>query len=177
MGYKRARKVMKKILFLSLMFIAFAATSCKTLTITDVSATCQQPSTYINTATVADLEVSNERISFTFQPSMEVRLGGDLNVIKTAIREALRVNGGGDILVNLEYITVSKKSGWGNTCSSIHEITVSGYPAKYKNFRNLNDSIWAPTKLYPENVTINKTSVHNKTSLQSVNQSINSSVK
>ena len=163
---------MKKILFLSLMFVAFAATSCKTFTITDVSATYQQPSTYINTATVADLEVSDERISFTFQP----RLGGDLNVIKTAIREALRVNGGGDILVNLEYITVSKKSGWGNTCSSIHEITVSGYPAKYKNFRNLNDSIWAPTKLYPENVTINKTSVHNKTSLQSVNQSVNQSI-
>ena len=96
---------MKKILFLSLMFIALVATSCKTLTIADVSATCQQPATYINTATVADLEVSDERISFTFQPSIEVRLGGDLNVIKTAIREALRVNGGGDILVNLEYIT------------------------------------------------------------------------
>ena len=171
-------KVMKKILFLSLMFIALVATSCKTFTITDVSATCQQPSTYINTATVADLEVSDERISFTFQPSIEVRNGGDLNVIKTAIREALRVNGGGDILVNLEYITVSKKNGWSwrYICSDIHEITVSGYPAKYKNFRNLNDSIWAPTKLYPENITINKTSVHNKTSLQSVNQSVNQSI-
>ena len=170
---------MKKTLCLLLILVGICATSCRTFTITDVSATYQQPSTYINTATVADLEVSDERISFTFQPSIEVRNGGDLNVIKTAIREALRVNGGGDILVNLEYITVSKKSGWGwgNTCSSIHEITVSGYPAKYKNFRNLNDSIWAPTKLYPENVTINKTSVHNKTSLQSVNQSINSSVK
>ena len=175
MGYKRARKVMKKNLCLLLIFVGVCATSCKTFTITDVSATCQQPSTYINTATVADLEVSNERISFTFQPSMQVRLGGDLNVIKTAIREALRVNGGGDILVNLEYITVCKKSGWGR--STIHEVTVSGYPAKYKNFRNLDDSIWAPTKLYPENVTINKTSVHNKTSVQSVNQSINSSVQ
>ena len=166
---------MKKNLCLLLIFVGVCATSCKTFTITDVSATCQQPSTYINTATVADLEVSNERISFTFQPSIEVRNGGDLNAIKTAIREALRLNGGGDILVNLEYITVCKKSGWGR--STIHEVTVSGYPAKYKNFRNLDDSIWAPTKLYPENVTINKTSVHNKTSVQSVNQSINSSVQ
>ena len=161
---------MKKILFLSLMFVALATTSCK---ITDASATYQHPSTYINTATVADLDVSNERISFTFQPSRQVRRGGSENVIKTAIREALRVNGGGDVLVDMEYITFSKAPGW---CfflllSPIREVTVSGYPAKYKNFHNLDDTIWAPTKLYPENISINKTSV------QSVNQSINSSVK
>lgn len=157
---------MKKILFLSLMFIALAATSCK---ITDASATYQHPSTYINTATVADLEVSNKRISFTFAPSNQVRRGGNQNVIKAAIREALRVNGGGDVLVDLEYITVSQAPllSYMFGLSPILEVTVSGYPAKYKNFHNLGDTIWAPTKLYPENISINKTSV----------QSINSSVK
>ena len=161
---------MKKILFLSLMFVAFAATSCK---ITDASATYQHPSTYINTATVADLDVSNERISFTFAPSNQVRRGGNQNVIKAAIREALRVNGGGDVLVDLEYITVSQAPllSYMFGLSPIREITVSGYPAKYKNFHNLDDTIWAPTKLYPENISINKTAV------QSVNQSINSSVQ
>ena len=147
-----------------------AATSCK---ITDASATYQHPSTYINTATVADLDVSNERISFTFVPSKEVRRGGNKNVIKAAILEALRVNGGGDMLVDLDYITISKAPFWSYLfgISPIREVTVSGYPATYKNFHNLGDTIWAPTKLYPENISINKTS------LQSVNQSINSSVK
>jgi hypothetical protein len=154
---------MKKILFLSLMFVAFAATSCK---ITDASATYQHPSTYINTATVADLEVSNERISFTFQASAAVRRGGTQNVIKTAVREALRVNGGGDLLVDLEYITVSGSPIFSYIfgISPIKEVTVSGYPAKYTNFHNLDDSIWAPTQLYPDNIPANKTS------LQSINK-------
>ena len=157
---------MKKIFFLSLMFVALATTSCKT---TDVTATYQHPSTYINTATVADLDVSNVRISFTFEPSNQVRRGGSQNVIKAAVREALRINGGGDVLVDLEYITVSKAPllSYMFGLSPIREVTVSGYPAKYKNFHNLGDTIWAPTKLYPENISINKTSV----------KSINSSVR
>ena len=143
-----------------------AATSCK---ITDASATYQHPSTYINTATVADLDVSNERILFTFAPSIQVRRGGDQNFIKAAIREALRRNGGGDVLIDLEYITVSQAPllSYMFGLSPIREVTISGYPATYKNFHNLGDTIWAPTKLYPENISINKTSV----------QSINSSVK
>ena len=121
------------------MFVALAATSCK---ITDASATYQHPSTYINTATVADLDVSNERISFTFAPSNQVRRGGNQNVIKAAIREALRVNGGGDVLVDLEYITVSQAPllSYMFGLSPIREVTVSGYPAKYKNFRSPGDN-------------------------------------
>ena len=141
-------------------------TSCK---IADLTASYQDPKSTINTATVADLDVSNERISFTFAPSNQVRRGGSQNVIKAAIREALRVNGGGDVLVDLEYITVSQAPllNYMFGLSPIREVTVSGYPAKYKNFHNLGDTIWAPTKLYPENISINKTSV----------QSINSAVK
>ena len=162
MGYKRPKNIMKKLSFLFLVVLAISVTSCKG---TAVSATYQDPSSYINTATVADLEVSNERISYTFQPSKEVIRGGNQNIIKAAIREALRANGGGDVLVDLEYIIVYSPFFWSRV---IDEVTVSGYPAKYTNFRSLGDSIWAPTKLYPENIYINKTS------LQSVNQSINS---
>ena len=153
---------MKKILFLSLMFVAFAATSCK---IADLTASYQDPKSTINTATVADLDVSNERISFTFAPSNQVRRGGSQNVIKAAIREALRVNGGGDVLVDLEYITISQAPllSYMFRLSPIRQVTVSGYPAKYKNFHNLGDTIWAPTKLYPEHIEIHK----------STNQSIN----
>ena len=126
--------------------MAICATSCKTAFST---AEYKDPTTFLRNVTSADLDVANERISFTFQPSKQVRRGGSDNVIKAAIREALRVNGGGDVLVDLEYITLEKPSLF---LSPIREITVSGYPAKYKNFHSLDDSIWAPTKLYPDNI-------------------------
>ena len=90
MGYKRPKNIMKKLSFLFLVVLAISVTSCKGIA---VSATYQDPSSYINTATVADLEVSNERISYTFQPSKEVIRGGNQNIIKAAIREALLANG------------------------------------------------------------------------------------
>jgi hypothetical protein len=125
-------------------------TSCKTIHST---AEYKDPTTFLRNVTVADLEVSRDRISFTYEPSREVRRGGDQNVIKAAIREALRVNGGGDVLVDLEYITISKCSiKFFYSKSAIRQITVSGYPAKYTNFHSLNDSIWAPTKLYPDEI-------------------------
>lgn len=100
------------------------------------TATYQDPNNRINTATAADLKISPTRISFTYEPSNEVRRGGDKNVIKTAIREALRNNGNADILIGMEYITLHKpvlgKSG-------IKQITISGYPATYTNFRSLGD--------------------------------------
>lgn len=151
MGYKRPKKIMKKSSLFLLILVSVAITSCK---IVDATANYKDPTTFLRNVTVADLDVSNERISFTFEPSVDVRRGGSQNVLKAAIREALRVNGGGDILVDLEYITVSKGFLWARIfgLSSIHEVTVSGYPAKYKNFHSLDDSIWAPTKLYPDNI-------------------------
>lgn len=141
---------MKKVLCPLFVVFALCMTSCKTIHST---AEYKDPTTFLRNVTVADLEVSRDRISFTYEPSREVRRGGDQNVIKAAIREALRVNGGGDVLVDLEYITVSKfsiKFFYGR--SAIRQITVSGYPAKYTNFHSLNDSIWAPTKLYPDEI-------------------------
>jgi hypothetical protein len=165
MGYKRPTTFMKKLSFFLLVLLAISATSCKMI---GVSATTQHPATYINTATVADLEVSNERISFTFQASAAVRRGGTQNVIKTAVREALRVNGGGDLLVDMEYITVSGSPFFSYIfgISPIKEVTVSGYPAKYTNFHNLDDSIWAPTQLYPDNIPANKTSLKSINKIQ-----------
>ena len=141
---------MKKALCPLFVVFALCMTSCKTIHST---AEYKDPTTFLRNVTVADLEVSKDRISFTYEPSREVRRGGDQNVIKAAIREALRVNGGGDVLVDLEYITISKCSiKFFYSKSAIRQITVSGYPAKYTNFHSLNDSIWAPTKLYPDEI-------------------------
>jgi len=85
------------------------------------------------TATFADLVVSPKKITYTYKPTDDVRRGGEVNVINTAIRKALEMNGGGDVLVELQ--TTIKKKGKRN----VTEVTVSGYPATYKNFRCADD--------------------------------------
>ena len=85
------------------------------------------------TATFADLVVSPRKITYTYHPTDDVRRGGEVNVINTAIRMALDANGGGDVLVELQ--TTVKKKGKKN----VSEVTVSGYPATYKNFRCADD--------------------------------------
>ena len=85
------------------------------------------------TATFADLVVSPQKISYTYKPSDDVRHGGEVNVVNTAIRKALEVNGGGDVLVELQ-TTVKRSSGLFRG-GRVTEVTVSGYPATYRNFR------------------------------------------
>lgn len=84
-------------------------------------------------AVFADLEVSPKKISFFYLPSKTVVKGGVDNVIDSAVREALASNGDADVLVGLE--TQVKYNAEGEAES----ITVSGYPAKYVNFRNPGD--------------------------------------
>lgn len=84
-------------------------------------------------AVFADLEVSPTKISFFYMPSKTVVAGGVENVIDSAVREALSSNGDADVLVGLE------KQIKYNTNGKVESITVSGYPAKYVNFRNPGD--------------------------------------
>lgn len=139
---------MKKILYAILAVIALGISSCKSVRST---ATYQDPTNTLRTVTIADLDVSDTRISYTYTPTYAVRLGGNQNVIKTAVLEALKVHGSGDILIGLEYTTVSR---WTILpfLSPIREITVTGRPARYTNFHSLPENIWAPTKLYPDNL-------------------------
>ena len=94
----------KSYLFLLLIFV-FGISSCKSSRST---ATYQDPVNTLRTVTIADLDVSDTRISFTYRPDFAVRLGGDQNVIKTAVLKALQNHGSGDILIGLEYTTISR---------------------------------------------------------------------
>ena len=58
---------------------------------------------------------------------------GEKNVIKTAVRETLLANGNADVLVGLN--TQIKY----DTKGQLESITVTGYPAKYVNFRSPSD--------------------------------------
>ena len=139
---------MKKLYWFLLVVFVVGLSACKS---TRSTATYQDPINTLRTVTVADLEVAETRISYTYRPSYAVRLGGSQNVIKTAVQEALKAHGSGDILIGLEYTTISRWTVF-PFLSPIREITVTGRPAKYVNFHSLPEKIWAPTKLYPDNL-------------------------
>ena len=85
------------------------------------------------TAVMADLEVSTEKISHLLIPSKTVRKGGFDNIVNTAVQEALEANGNADVLVGLE------KQVKYNDKGEVETIVVTGYPAKYVNFRSPGD--------------------------------------
>ena len=84
-------------------------------------------------AVFADLDVAPAKITYFMMPSNSVAIGGYDNVVATAVREALLANGDADVMIGLE--TQVKYSSDG----AIESITVSGYPAKYTNFRSPGD--------------------------------------
>lgn len=84
-------------------------------------------------AVLADLDVAPNKISYFFLPSQTVMNGGFDNVVNTAVREALVANGNADVLVALEQQVKYGADG------NVESITISGYPAKYKNFRSPGD--------------------------------------
>ena len=114
---------------------------------------------------VADLEVSPKRITYTMTPHKRVLRGGYENIKSTAIREALRKNGGGDVLVALEVQTRQVRFlAW----RKIKSITVSGYPATYKNFSCPDKSYWTAEALWLTQDAIEKSKSGNRGGLSGV---------
>lgn len=121
---------MKK-LFIILMVSAFAMTSCSTVYKT---ATTRNVEPTIAAVVLSDLDVSNKKITYTLTPTNKVRRGGLKNCINTAISEALALNGG-DVLIETQQAIITR----GAYVRKIKSVTVTGYPAKYKNFRPADD--------------------------------------
>ena len=61
------------------------------------------------------------------------RRGGKKNLQNTAVKELLMKSGNADVLVAPEFTFVKRR---GLFSSKYKSVEVSGYPAKYKNFRN-----------------------------------------
>lgn len=141
-GYLRCKKVnaMKKLFIFAI--VATVLTSCGTMQQTPAYNTkFTSTSTYTRvgvakpiTAVIADLEVSPQKITYVYVPSRAVRKGGFDNIVNCAVQEALFENGEADVMVALEQQV--KYDGDGE-CESI---TITGYPAKYKNFRSPGDA-------------------------------------
>lgn len=127
---------MKKIL-LSVLAIASMA-SCTT--VLETARTESAPSQLLS-ATVADLEVGKDRITYPMTVTKDIRRGGLSNIYHAAEAKALReVGGNADLLVEPEYTTEKKWTFLSGT--KIVKVTVSGRPAKFTNFHSLNDSVW-----------------------------------
>ena len=125
---------MKKYFFI--LVAAMLTVSCTTTTKT--ARTESVPYGMYN-ATVADLEVAPQRISYTLVPSKEIRKAGLNNCKQACIQEALEKNGNADLLVEPQFVYSMKRTLFGNKVISV---TVTGRPAKYKNFRSLPDRVW-----------------------------------
>lgn len=125
---------MKKYLFMLAAVLSTA--SCTTTTKT--ARTESVPYSMYN-ATEADLDVLPQRITYTLKPSKAIRRGGSANCKNAAIQEALTQNGNADLLLEPQFVVNKKKRLFG---SKITEITVTGRPAFYKNFRSMDDKVW-----------------------------------
>lgn len=93
---------MKKIFY----FVGLALLMVSCQTITKTSKTAESPVSLLS-ATVADLDVSPNRITYTTSPDVAVRRGGLENVKQDAIQKALLENGNADVLVDATYSIVS----------------------------------------------------------------------
>lgn len=126
---------MKKI-FGGLMLFALLLTSCQTQLKTARTA---ETSASLRSVAVADLEVADERITYTLVPGRDIQRGGLDNVKQAAEQEALTKYGNADVLLDPHYVITKKRSLFGTKVTSV---TVSGRPAHYRNFRTLDDSVW-----------------------------------
>ncbi len=118
----------KVVLVASIAFAALMLPSCSSIRHTSTNIPVE---TTITSNSKADLQVSQQKISFKFIPSKQVRRTGEKNVIKTAIAEALKANGNADVLVGFQYEIKKSKNFFGKT--TIKYVVVEGYPATYVN--------------------------------------------
>lgn len=139
--------MMKKLLIFCV--IAILGVSCSTYTYVPTTTTPQK-GRILNTATfrgvhvgtpvtppvIADLDVSSIKIRYTLNPTEELLKTDVENIIRAAVNEALLTNDNADVLIGMEYQI--KYNGF----SLIESVTITGYPAKYKNFRHPGESIW-----------------------------------
>lgn len=120
---------MKKIVFL---FLAVAALSSCSLTKSAVKTT--SVTAPVLSATVVSLDVAAKPITYTYVPTHNEakKLSFDA-ILNNAMYEALKEHGSGDVLVQVSYKVEGK--GFGKYVGKVRRLTITGYPAKYVNFR------------------------------------------
>lgn len=125
---------MKKyfLIFVTALISASCSTVFNTATYEDADASFRP------TISIADVEVSGTKISYTYIPTKQIRKGGTSNIINEAVRQALRSAGNYDVLVAKETSITKKKKLFGTKITSV---TVTGFPGKYVNWRSAEELV------------------------------------
>lgn len=108
-----------------------ALCSCTTIQHTTTS---EEVDTQVHNLTVADVNVSKERVSHTYNWNWDPLSTISLSDKKKSAAAELLNEQGGDVLVEPQYVVKRRGVFRGG------EITVSGYPATYRNFRSMTQS-------------------------------------
>lgn len=125
---------MKKLLAVMVVAACALLSSCST---TIKTATTRRINAPIVAAAIADIDITGGKITYTYTPPKGVWIAGVDNCINAAVSEALQNAGqGADVLVEMQYTLVMKRGMIGNTTGKVKSVTVTGYPARYKNFRS-----------------------------------------
>jgi len=98
----------------------------------------------IESTTMATVDVDKKRISYTYVPTrQDAKVLSETQLIQNAMYMALAANGNADVLVKVNSFVTYKKGLLGKRVKSI---SISGYPARYVDFREPNDddlkSVW-----------------------------------
>ncbi len=129
---------MKKLLLVLAVAACALATSCST---TLKTSTCRPVNAPIVAAAMADLEITGNKIQYTYNPPKGVWIAGKENCIRAAVSEALQNAGqGADVLVEMQYTLVMKRGLLGAS-GKVRSVTVTGFPARYKNFHAADDKV------------------------------------
>lgn len=125
---------MKKLLAVMVVAACALLSSCST---TIKTATTRRINAPIVAASIADIDITGGKITYTYTPPKGVWIAGVDNCINAAVSEALQNAGqGADVLVEMQYTLVMKRGMIGKTTGKVKSVTVTGYPARYKNFRS-----------------------------------------
>lgn len=89
--------------------------------------------TTITAVSTADLDIADERVSKSATWTMNFLTRNTLEQRKANLIVELCRQAGADVLVDPQFTFKKRMFGGG-------KLTVSGYPAKYKNFRTMTDS-------------------------------------
>ncbi len=128
--YKFKYKTMKKFLLTLAVSVALLSSCATVRTATSKSA---DVSTSVSSVTMADLDIANKKIEYVYTPTKKERKKlKSSTLMEKAVAAALKSNNNADVMVASQFEIEQK-----GAMRRIRKITVTGYPATYKNFKSV----------------------------------------
>jgi hypothetical protein len=129
---KKESQMLRKLIFAVSVVVAAVATAlvfsgCSTVLKSNTLKGYTLEPTFESNVTVADLEVSEQKVMGTAKGAIVPPLVTKQTLIQEALTLAIQQKPGADVLVGVTYFY--------ETAGRDMTVTITGYPARYKNFR------------------------------------------